>query len=188
MLLNSKYIPYMDSRLDTKNLIFFFSVGHRDIKTTRLWSGTSSIRKSEFEDIVSLRKKTARISEVLDLKLSEHETCVQLQTKLEISEERLREQNQKIFTVQNEYQSYKDEMFKEIEDLKSKLLQEQLNYASLEKHCDDLNCEKTVRGKLFLPRRKWNLLNVYLLKSALNIFRKSSLIYNNYHQKRRTTD
>lgn len=118
-------------------------VGHRDIKTTRLWSGTSSIRKSEFEDIVSLRKETARISEVLDLKLSEHETCVQLQSKLEISEERLREQNQKLFTVQNEYQSYKDEMFKEIEDLKSKLLQEQLNYASLEKHCDDLNCEKT---------------------------------------------
>ena len=74
---------------------------------------------------------------MLDLKLSEHETCVQLQSKLEISEERLREQNQKIFTVQNEYQSYKNEMFKEIEDLKSKLLQEQLNYASLEKHCDD---------------------------------------------------
>lgn len=99
------------------------------------------------DDIVSLKKETARISELLDSKLSEHETCVQLQSKIEKSEERLRDQNQKLLAVQNEYQSYKDEMFKEIEDVKTKLLQEQLKSASLEKHCDNLVIEKTVREK-----------------------------------------
>ena len=140
----------------------------------RLGSSTSSVRKSEIEDIVSLKKETARISELLDSKLSEHETCVQLQLKLEKSEESLREQNQKLFAVQNDFQSYKDEMFKEIEDVKTKLLQEQLKSASLEKHCDNLTFEKSVRVMSFLYTTVGNGSVFFILKHC--IFTENILI------------